>query len=86
MVRTVPDADTVTDSDYVVSALNSIDTLSAHPRKRDGTAMSEAPSTPPRYEPAPHAMVLVVSLLQESRVVDDVPGPAQVIEPVGLQR
>ena len=33
--RTVPDADTVTDSDYVVSALNSIDTLLAHPRKKE---------------------------------------------------
>ena len=48
--RTVPDVDTVTDSDYVVSALNRIDTLLDHPRKRDGTAMSEvggAPSTSP---------------------------------------
>ena len=32
--RTVPDVDTVTDSEYVVSALNSIDALLAHPRKR----------------------------------------------------
>ena len=48
--RTVPDVDAVTDSDYVVSALFSIDTLVPHPSKRDGTAMSEvggAQSTSP---------------------------------------
>ena len=45
--RTVPDVDTVTDSEYVVSALNSIDTLSA----------GGAQSSSPRSE---HAMVLDV--------------------------
>ena len=86
MPRTVLDVDTVTDSEYVVAALNSIDTLLVHPRKRDGTAMSEvgrAPSTSPRSE---HAMVSDVPLLQESRIVDDDPGPTQVIEPAGKNR
>ena len=82
----VPDVDTVTDSEYVVSALNSIDTLCAHPRKRDGTAMSEAggpQSTSPRSE---HAMVWDVSLLHDARIVEDDPGSTQVIEPVGKNR
>ena len=78
--------DTVTDSEHVVSALKSADTPQAHPRKRDGTAMSEvggAQGSSPRSE---HAMVLDVTLLHETRIVEDNPGPAQVIEPVGQKR
>ena len=84
--KTVPDVDTVTDSDYVASALNSIDTLLTPPRKRDGTVMFQvggAPSTPPRNELVTHAMAMDVALLQESRIVDD---PTQVMEPVGKNR
>ena len=54
--RTVPVGDTVTDSEYVASALNSIDTLFAHPGKRDGGAQGSSP----RSE---HTMVLDVPLL-----------------------
>ena len=84
--RTVPDVDTVTDSEYVVSALNSIDTLLAHPRERDGTAMFEvggAQGSSPRSE---HTMVLDVLLLHKTKIIEDDPGPTQVIEPVGKNR
>ena len=77
---------TVTDSKYVVSALNSIDTLLAHPRKRDGTAMSEvggAPSSSPRSE---HTMVWDVTLLHETRIIVDDPGRTQVMKLVGKNR
>ena len=70
----------------MVSAMNSIDTLLAHPRKRDGTAMSQvggAQSASPRSE---HAMVLDVPLLHETRNVEDDPGPTQVIKLVEKNR
>ena len=78
LLRTVLDVDTVTDSEYVVSALNSICTLVAHPRREHGLVMSEVA----RSE---HAMVLDVHFLYETRIVEDDLGPTQVIE-VGKNR
>ena len=74
--RTVLDVDTVTDSEYVVSALNSIDTLLVHPRKSDGTAISEVAGAQGSSLRSEHTMVLDMSPL-------DVPWPTQVIERVG---
>ena len=42
--------------------------------------VGRAQSTSPRSE---HAMVLDVSLLHETRIVEDNPGPTQAIDPVG---
>ena len=81
--RTAPDVDTVMDSEYVVSALNSIDALLAHPRNRDGTAMSEVGAAQSSSLRSEHAMVLDVPLLHETRIIEDDPEPTQVIEPAG---
>ena len=84
--RTAPDVDTGTDGDYVVSALSSIDTLFAYPRKRDGTAMSEVGGVQSSSQQSEHAMVLDVTLLHETRIIEDDPGPTQVIELVGKKQ